>query len=479
MIRLFRHYVPLSLVTLAIVEAVIFFTAVYAGKALTFISYEYELNYDTLAEAIAAYSENPLTLSGMLVPGLVVALVMIAVITAVGLYERNFWDGRGDMFLRLGVSFVLGFLALSLLYFVLPDLRLGRREFGFSFSLALFGVMIARWVFLSVTNHETIKRRVLVLGSGQRAAEIQPLLAQQNAGFKVTSFVRMSGDAEVIHTSRALSPRLSLYDLTEQEQVDEIVIAMDDRRAATLPMTDILDCKISGIRVSDHVSFIERETGKIALDSLRPSDMIFSDGFHQAVLKTFGKRSFDIIVSFLLLVIAAPFMLLTALAIRLESNRGDPIFYLQKRVGKNDLVFKVIKFRSMRVDAEKDGQARWAQKNDPRITAVGAFIRKVRLDELPQLFNVLLGQMSFVGPRPERPELVKQLQEQIPYYDLRHRVKPGITGWAQLCYPYGNTVEDARRKLEYDLYYIKNYSLFLDFMVLLQTAHVVLWAKGQ
>jgi sugar transferase (PEP-CTERM system associated) len=407
---------------------------------------------------------------------------MIGIITAVGLYERNFWDGKGDMILRVGVSFVLGFLLLSLLYYIAPSWRLGRREFSISFSLAFLGVILARFIFLKAINQDELRRRVLVLGTGHKASQVEALASTDNPSIHLVGFILLKEEGILVdNPSKILPIETNLYSLCEEQQVDEIVVALDERRGGELPMQDILDCKISGVGVSEYVSFIERETGQITLNDLRPSSMIYSDGFQQAVLQSSSKRLFDIIVSLSILILTSPLILLTALAIWLESRGRDPVFYLQERVGKNDQIFKVIKFRSMQVDAEKSGEPRWAQKNDPRVTRVGAVIRKVRIDELPQLVNVLIGHMSFVGPRPERPQIVKQLEQAIPYYSLRHRVKPGITGWAQLYFHYPNPdrmVEDAREKLQYDLYYIKNYSLFLDMMVLLQTAHVILWAKG-
>ena len=229
--------------------------------------------------------------------------------------------------------------------------------------------------------------------------------------------------------------------------------------------------------VIDLLGFYEREVGKIKLDVLNPSWLIFSDGFNQSHWFNFEKRVFDVLVSMVLLFLVWPAMLLVALAIKLEEGPRAPLIYRQVRVGQHWKLFNVYKFRSMRVDAEKNG-AQWAQKNDSRVTRVGEFIRKVRLDELPQIFNVLKGDMSFVGPRPERPEFVTNLTEEIPYYAERHRVKPGITGWAQVCYPYGASQKDSLEKLQYDLYYIKNYTLFLDFVVILQTAHEVLWGKS-
>ena len=240
----------------------------------------------------------------------------------------------------------------------------------------------------------------------------------------------------------------------------------------------MLECKVEGIRISNFLSFFERETGKIQLDALQPSHLIFGENFQGALLKRIVKRLFDIVASLILLAVAWPFMVLAALAIWIESGLRGPILYQQTRVGLNGRLFKLIKFRSMTVDAERDGVARWAQAGDSRITRVGAVLRVTRIDELPQLFNVLQGSMSFVGPRPERPQFVARLSRKIPFYSMRHMVNPGITGWAQICFPYGASDEDAREKLQYDLYYIRNYSFFLDALILLQTVHTILWSKG-
>jgi sugar transferase (PEP-CTERM system associated) len=269
----------------------------------------------------------------------------------------------------------------------------------------------------------------------------------------------------------------SLVEYTKQNMIDEIVVAVDDRRRR-LPLEEILDCKMSGVHICDLATFFERETGKIKLDIINMSWLIFSDGFLVGSGRDIVKRTFDILSSLAVLAVTWPLVIGTALAVWLEARGRGPIFYKQIRTGQNGAPFNVIKFRSMRTDAEKDGVARWATANDNRVTRVGKFIRKTRLDELPQLFNVLRGDMSFVGPRPERPEFVKQLSASIPYYAERHRVKPGVTGWAQVCYPYGASEQDAFEKLQYDLYYVKNFSLFMDLMILLQTAEVVLWGKG-
>ena len=256
----------------------------------------------------------------------------------------------------------------------------------------------------------------------------------------------------------------------------EVVLALEERRNA-LPLNDLLRIKTTGVEVHDFSSFLERETGRVDLDSLNPSWLIFSDGFSAGRrLSSWGKRLFDVAVSLAGLVLFAPLILIAGIAVKLESK--GPVFYRQRRVGLYGETFDVIKLRSMRTDAEVGGKAVWAQKDDPRVTRVGRFIRQTRIDELPQVWSVLKGEMSFVGPRPERPQFVADLEDRLPYYAERHVVKPGITGWAQINYPYGASIEDAREKLEFDLYYAKNYTPFLDLLILLQTARVVIWPEG-
>jgi sugar transferase (PEP-CTERM system associated) len=258
--------------------------------------------------------------------------------------------------------------------------------------------------------------------------------------------------------------------------IDEIVIALDDCDEE-LPAEELIECRMNGIEISDILHFFEREAGKILVDVVKPNWFIHSEGFRVNYLRSFSKRIFDIVASLFLLTLFVPVIAITIFAIWIENGAKGPILYLQRRVGARGERFNVIKFRSMIADAEKNG-AQWATKNDSRITRVGAVIRKFRIDEIPQLLNVLLGQMSLVGPRPERPEFVSELSEEIPFYNERHRVKPGLTGWAQSCYPYGSSAEDSVEKLQYDLFYVKNHTFLLDLFILLQTAEVVLFKKG-
>ena len=463
MIRLFKHYVSRALLTLLIAEALCLFLSIYLGRALRTVVGD-QGSWPSLAEVIPS--------------ALVFALVMIAIMVAMGLYERNLWDGRSDMLFRVGISFLFGLFAMTVIYYLFPDLRMGRGEFSLATGIAFVGVVLLRLLFFGVSDQGLLKRRVLVLGVGQNAARLEELAELEAVGFSIMGYVQVHEDENPrVRESRMLEVVSNLYDLAEELRVGEIVVAMDDRRKG-FPTKEMLECKVEGIRISNFLSFFERETGKIQLDALHPSHLIFGENFQRALLKQIVKRLLDIGASALLLALAWPIMLLAALAIWIESGFRGPILYQQTRVGLNGQLFKLVKFRSMRVDAERDGIARWAQAGDSRITRVGAVLRVTRIDELPQLFNVLQGSMSFVGPRPERPQFVARLSRKIPFYSMRHMVNPGITGWAQICYPYGASDEDAREKLQYDLYYIRNYSFFFDTLILLQTVHTILWSKG-
>jgi len=322
-----------------------------------------------------------------------------------------------------------------------------------------------------------LRRRVLVLGNGAKAARIAGLVeAADNEHFLPISYLGVSGERSSVRSDAidwtAAEPD-ALAELVYRLGASEIVVAADDRRG--LPVQQLLHCKLAGIKVIDFLDFWERETRTVDLEALRPSWLFLSDGFRCGPLDEFLKRAFDIVVSLGLLILTLPLLVVTACAIKLES--AGPIFYQQQRVGLRGRSFTILKFRSMRSDAETDGP-RWAVEQDPRVTRVGMIIRKLRIDELAQIFNVLRGDMSFVGPRPERPFFVAELARAIPYYSERHWVRPGITGWAQINYPYGASTEDAWVKLTYDLYYVKNRSIFLDCVILLQTARVIFWNYG-
>ena len=345
--------------------------------------------------------------------------------------------------------------------------------FGFVLIVAF------RVVFMHLIDVESLKRRVLILGAGESAALIPRWMRRRadRRGFTIVGYVRMGAETIAVPKDLLLVLDGSLLVWVRRLQINEIVVGPDDRRAG-LPMEELLDCKQAGIAVTDLATFFERESGKVKLSLIEPSWLVFSDGFDSSPLRLVVKRVFDVSTALIVLALTWPFMLIVALAIRIESGAGQPILYRQERVGEHGKVFALTKFRSMRTDAELDGVARWATRNDDRVTRVGRIIRKSRLDELPQLGNVLRGEMSLVGPRPERPQFVAELAGKIRYYNLRHCVKPGLAGWAQLRYPYGASAEDATEKLKYDLFYVKNNNLLFDLLILIQTVEIVLFGRG-
>jgi sugar transferase (PEP-CTERM system associated) len=403
---------------------------------------------------------------------------VLATMVGMGLFSRRARDRMAGVVLRIALSVGVGAMLAGALLVFLPDYRIGLTSLAASVVVACILLMFTRTCAVAVTDQDVFKRRVLALGTGANAAHLLRLRRRNDQrGFKVVGFLPLQSEARTVPDERLLVTTMSLSKIASSQEIDEIVVAMDDRRRQ-FPLTELLECRLAGIEVTELSTFLERETGKIHLDILTPSWMIFGPGFRHDLLRRWSERGFDLVVSLALLMVTWPLMVLTVLAIKLEDGLDAPVLYRQERVGYAGRVFEVFKFRSMQVDAEKDGKARWAEADDPRVTGVGAFIRKTRIDELPQLLNVLKGRMSFVGPRPERPEFVAHLAKSIPYYHERHTVKPGITGWAQLCYPYGASEQDAIEKLQYDLYYVKHHRLFFDILILLQTAEVILFGKG-
>lgn len=415
---------------------------------------------------------------GLLWPRAVVFVgVLMLCMVAMGLYNRRTRDALPGVLVRLGLSFAVAVVALSVVFYLVPDLLVGRGALALSMLIAFLFVVMTRMFFLDLLEQRDINRRILVLGVGRRAAPLAKLRRKSDLiGFQIVGFLPSLKEVSAVPAHRLIQSDEPLPELVRRLKIDLIIVAVEDRRGV-LPIADLLECRTRGVQVVDLMSFLEQETGRINLDIMHPGWLAFASGFRTGVLRSFIKRAFDVAISLTLLIATLPLLLATALAIRLDGS-GGPIFYRQLRVGEGGRVFPVYKFRSMRPDAEQDGKPRWAQADDARVTRVGRFIRKYRIDELPQLWNVLRGDMSFVGPRPERPEFVEQLSNSLPYYRERHRVKPGLTGWAQICYPYGASEQDAFEKLQFDLYYVKNHSLLLDLTVLLQTAEVVLWGKG-
>ena len=463
MIRIFRHYIPKWLLILGTTEALILFGSIYLGVAFPLLD---DFN-----------PTDKLVVGGVWGKGLGYASLMMLLLACVGLYQRGLRDDLRGLMLRIGVAFCAGLVPMVLVLSLLPHLSIGSQGFALAFVTSVTGVVLFRTIMYRYSDLSVFKRRVLVLGTGELACEVDRLRRRSDwQDMVLVGFVPMEGEEIEVRESMVLVRKTTLRKLALEHRVDVIVVAVKER-GTHFPVNQILDCKMSGIEVLELLTFYERATGKLNLEALNPGAMIFADGFIQAVIKSYVHRGFDLVVSLGMLLVVWPILLATAGAIWLES-RGGPVLYRQIRVGRNNRPFEILKFRSMRVDAERGG-AQWATIADERVTTVGDFLRKTHLDELPQLINVLKGEMSFVGPRPERHEFVEELTKKIGFYSLRHRVNPGITGWAQICYPYGASTKDAREKLQYDLYYIKNYSLFLDVMILIQTAQVILWGKGR
>lgn len=402
---------------------------------------------------------------------------ILIMMTALGLFSVRQRFGMAGALLRITISVFIGGIVATLLLRLWPDLWLPR-SVGVKATLLTWALVSAvRLAAGRLLDDDRLKPSVLVVGTGRRAVSISQLRRRSDRrGFVVAGYVSIPGEPALVPGERILGSQESLLQCAKKRDVDEIVVAMDDRRN-NFPLRELLACRLAGIKVTELVAFLERETGKVYLDVLNPSWMIFGEGFNVGRWTQFWERGFDLVASLCLLVIASPFLIGGIIAIKIEEGLRAPVFYRQIRVGLNGEPFGVLKLRSMRINAEAAG-AQWAVKADPRVTRVGSFIRKVRIDELPQILNVLKGDMSFVGPRPERPEFVEKLIESIPYYSERHCVKPGITGWAQLCYPYGASEKDSLEKLQYDLYYIKNHGLVFDILILLQTVEVVLMSKG-
>ncbi|MXO71656.1 TIGR03013 family XrtA/PEP-CTERM system glycosyltransferase [Alteraurantiacibacter buctensis] len=459
MVRLFKHYVPHAVLLLGLLDAVLLLAA--NNLAWTLRASQIESDPGPLIERLPAL--------------VIISLITMLAMVAVGVFGPDSLRSMRFAAARLLVAVSLSVLGLAFVDFVMPGQTYWRSTLLYGMGFSIVALLLNRVVIAGLLPPDAFRRRILVLGAGKRATRLQELSARPESGFGVVGFVAMGATEPLV---AGAVPRSMIDDLSSHVAsvgASEVVLALEERRNA-LPLKDLLRIKTLGVHVNDFSSFMERETGRVDLDTLNPSWLIFSDGFSSArAISGTIKRLFDITASLLLMLLSLPVILLFALIVKLDSP--GPAFFRQKRVGLYGQPFELIKLRSMRTDAEKNG-AQWAQKSDPRITRVGAMIRKLRIDELPQVWTVLKGDMSFVGPRPEVPQFVDDLEEKLPYYAERHMVKPGITGWAQINYPYGASIEDARHKLEYDLYYAKNYTPFLDLLILLQTLRVILWPEG-
>ena len=411
---------------------------------------------------------------------LIFALITTIVLFCFGMLRMK----HRDRFLRTGINTIAavvisaGFFAI--VSYAIPQAYLGRGILGIALLLAVAGILAVRFLFNRVVDDGYFQRRILVLGAGMAAATIEQRMRRKTdrLSFQIVGYVPVEGSNTLVDSKLVLNIQdTKLRTFVEKTGIDEIVIAVDERREK-LPVADLIAMRLNGIRVTDIQSFWEHESGRLKLDVLRPSSLIFADGFSCTTWSMTQKRVVDLVMACILIVALMPLMLLVALAVWIESGFKHSVFYYQTRTGYRNKPFRMVKFRSMALDAESDGKPRWAEVNDPRVTSVGRIIRAARLDELPQLFNIAAGDMSFVGPRPERPEFVEELSRQIPYYGERHLAKPGITGWAQLSYPYGASVEDSKEKLQLDLYYLKHHSFMLDLQIMLRTVEVVFTGNG-
>lgn len=395
------------------------------------------------------------------------------------LYDYTLMGNRRELLLRLIQALGIAWALLALLFYFVPPLLIGRGTSVYSVLITLVLLLAWRALIHFLTGHPEIGERVIIVGAGQAAIDTaEAVLKRRDAGYRIIGFV--TEDAETVNLqlpeARILGIADDLEKIVQDEKIDRIVIAVRERRGG-FPTEALLRMSLAGnVNIEECTSFFERITGQVQIDMLRPSWLIFAGRGRDTHLKTLLREVFFRLLALIGLVISFPIALLTAVLIKLDSKGG--IFYRQERVGKNGRLIKVLKFRSMKTDAEADGKPIWAATDDDRTTRVGKVIRKIRVDEIPQFWNIIKGEMSFIGPRPERPHFVRQLAAEVPFYEHRHLVAPGLTGWAQIKYPYGASVHDARQKLQFDLYYIKNQNLALDLIIVVETIKTVLFGKG-
>ncbi len=463
MIRLFRQYLSPRKIVFVIGEGILIFCAVTLASYFLFGK---ELGMTGMLEMIWPKV-------------LLISLVTQLTLYHNDLYELNAITDTVDLAYRLIQSIGITSIALAIIYLLWPDMIIARWVFFANLIFLLLFLVCWRLIYAFILKKKLFTEKAILVGSGELARNILDEIAdQKDLSYNVSSVIaREEGREEKLRT-KGLSVHYgfeNICDLAEVYNAGNVIVALDEKRRV-FPYEQLLSCKVRGINIIDGESFYERITGKLLVEKINPSWLIFSDGFVKSKTARFTKRVVGLLISTLMLITLSPFFLFVAVAIKLDS-RGSVLF-AQERVGENEKPFTLYKFRSMRADAEKETGPVWAEEDDPRITRVGKIIRKLRIDELPQLWNVFNGDMSFVGPRPERPYFVEQLKKKIPYYNERASVKPGVTGWAQIKYPYGATEKDALEKLKYDLYYIKNMTIVIDFVVIFHTMKIMLLGRG-
>ncbi len=409
--------------------------------------------------------------------------LLITVVCQASLYYNELYNLKvTDTYLELGLRLTkavgIASIVLALIYYCIPSLLMGRGIFFITLAFLIFLVVSWRYAYNWVLKKKMFTERVIILGRGRLCREIiDEITGSPDSGYQVSGVIciNSTSPSAFFRGIPLFSMNRTLCELAESLRAQKIIVAMDERRGK-LPTDQLLRCRMKGIQILEGATLYEELTGKLFVEKVNPSWLIFSDGFHKSRIIRSMKRATGLVVASVGLLLTLPLIGLIALAIKLDSK--GPVIFKQDRSGEDGRVFKLCKFRSMIDNAEAVSGPRWATYNDRRITRVGKILRKYRLDEIPQMWNVLKGDMSFVGPRPERPEFVKKLAEMIPYYSERHTVRPGITGWAQVSYRYGASVEDAREKLKYDLFYIKNMSLVMDLIIIFKTAKIVLLKSG-
>ena len=466
MLRIFRHYLSTAALGLFLFEGGVIVSALYAAARLF-----------ARMDATAGASAKP-----YFIKILIAAIVSSLLMYSMGLYDRWLMGDFRRALPRLVVWFAVCapviVVSLMLNVPVSDGVTVSREALAYSLwaSLVFASILVSRASYAGITRATAARRRVLVVGVGKLAAQIESFVSlRRDLDVEVVGYAALTNETPLVPRSKVRSYDASLLEIARNFSVKEIVIALDDRRR--VPLQPFLEARMEGIKIIHYLSFWERETRRVDLQALDPSWLIYSDGFRSgSETNIVIKRLFDVGLSVALLIAGLPLYVLAAIAVMLSSP--GPIFYKQERVGRNGSIFTIYKFRTMRVDAESNGIPQWASLQDPRTTRIGTFLRKLRIDEMPQIVNVLRGDMSFVGPRPERPFFVQSLVKEIPYYTERHHARPGITGWAQINYPYGASVEDAKAKLSYDLYYIKNYSLMFDLLIILSTARAIFFNNG-
>lgn len=466
MIRLFQQYVSAKSLFLVFLDGALITLALLCAAGLRFWNSPPEFS---------SYVQMPL----FALQALTVVLAFQVCFYYNDLYDANHYRGRNDGFARLGRALGAACLLLGLLYFLVPSLLIGRGVLFIGMALVSVFMVGSRVVIDKTWPLTSPRQKILIVGTGELASAVaREFSRRDDLNVEIAGFVRPDSvkgpTPDVLYGRPILGSTASLEKLALDNNISRVVVAMEDYRGA-LPARDLVKLRVSGLLIEDAHTAMAALTGRVWLQTVRPSWFVFSDGFHRSRIIRAAKRCLDVISALTGLLISLPVMLLVAVLVRLDSK--GPVLYRQSRVGLRGRCFEVLKFRTMRVDAEKSG-AQWSQDNDPRITRIGRPLRKFRLDELPQFLNVIRGEMSFVGPRPERPCFVEMLRTEIPYYDERHTVRPGLTGWAQVQYPYGASVEDARRKLEYDLFYLKNLSISFDCAIIFNTVRIVFGGRG-